>query len=148
MTDWHVLIIGGGATGAALVHDLTLRGLKVTLVERHEVASGTTVRHHSLLRSGARYAVKNQESTSESQKKSPKTAAKPYTAQGDPWISVRAGLLFILLLSVGLGLFVGWQVAPVSGWGEAARWSLLATLSIWVVFGLAFVVSRALRRSS
>jgi len=83
-----------------------------------------------------------------SRKKSPKTAAKPSTAQGDPWISMRAGLLFILLLSVGLGLFVGWQVAPVSGWGEAARWSLLATLSIWVVFGLAFVVSRALRRSS
>ena len=65
MTDYHVLIIGGGATGAALAHDLTLRGLRVTLVERHEVTSGTTGRHHGLLHSGARYAVKDQESARE-----------------------------------------------------------------------------------
>jgi len=65
MTDYHVLIIGGGATGAALAHDLTLRGLQVTLVERHEVTSGTTGRHHGLLHSGARYAVKDPESARE-----------------------------------------------------------------------------------
>lgn len=65
MADYHVLIIGGGATGAALAHDLALRGLRVTLVERHEVTSGTTGRHHGLLHSGARYAVKDQESARE-----------------------------------------------------------------------------------
>jgi glycerol-3-phosphate dehydrogenase len=53
----HVLIIGGGGTGAALAHDLVLRGLRVTLVERGEVTSGTTGRHHGLLHSGARYAM-------------------------------------------------------------------------------------------
>lgn len=53
----HVLIIGGGGTGGALAHDLTLRGLRVTLVERGEVTSGTTGRHHGLLHSGARYAT-------------------------------------------------------------------------------------------
>jgi glycerol-3-phosphate dehydrogenase len=53
----HVLIVGGGGTGAALAHDLVLRGLRVTLVERGEVASGTTGRHHGLLHSGARYAT-------------------------------------------------------------------------------------------
>jgi len=61
----HVLIIGGGGTGGALAHDLTLRGIKVTLVERGEITSGTTGRHHGLLHSGARYAVGDQESAIE-----------------------------------------------------------------------------------
>jgi glycerol-3-phosphate dehydrogenase len=61
----HVLIIGGGGTGGALAHDLALRGLKVTLVERAELTSGTTGRHHGLLHSGARYAVNDKESAVE-----------------------------------------------------------------------------------
>lgn len=65
LSDAHVLIIGGGGTGGALAHDLTLRGVKVTLVERGELTSGTTGRHHGLLHSGARYAVHDQESAVE-----------------------------------------------------------------------------------
>ena len=61
----HVLIIGGGGTGGALAHDLALRGVKVTLVERGELTSGTTGRHHGLLHSGGRYAVNDQESAIE-----------------------------------------------------------------------------------
>jgi len=63
--DAHILIVGGGGTGGALAHDLTLRGLKVTLVERGELTSGTTGRHHGLLHSGARYAVGDRESAVE-----------------------------------------------------------------------------------
>jgi glycerol-3-phosphate dehydrogenase len=62
---FHVLIVGGGGTGGALAHDLALRGLKVTLVERGEFTSGTTGRHHGLLHSGARYAVGDRESAIE-----------------------------------------------------------------------------------
>ncbi len=62
---FHVLIVGGGGTGGALAHDLTLRGLHVTLVERGEFTSGTTGRHHGLLHSGARYAVGDAESAIE-----------------------------------------------------------------------------------
>jgi glycerol-3-phosphate dehydrogenase len=62
---FHVVIIGGGGTGGALAHDLVLRGVRVTLVERGEVTSGTTGRHHGLLHSGARYAVKDKESAVE-----------------------------------------------------------------------------------
>ncbi|MGZ5307491.1 MAG: FAD-dependent oxidoreductase [Actinomycetota bacterium] len=63
--DAHVLIVGGGGTGGALAHDLALRGLRVTLVERGEFTSGTTGRHHGLLHSGARYAVSDRESAVE-----------------------------------------------------------------------------------
>jgi glycerol-3-phosphate dehydrogenase len=61
----HVLIVGGGGTGGALAHDLLLRGVRVTLVEKGEITSGTTGRHHGLLHSGARYAVKDKESAVE-----------------------------------------------------------------------------------
>ncbi|HLF29330.1 MAG TPA: FAD-dependent oxidoreductase [Anaerolineae bacterium] len=61
----HVIIIGAGSTGAATAHDLALRGLRVTLIERGEVASGTTGRNHCLLHSGGRYCVKDQESAIE-----------------------------------------------------------------------------------
>jgi glycerol-3-phosphate dehydrogenase len=61
----HVAIVGGGGTGAALAHDLALRGVRVTLLERGELTSGTTGRHHGLLHSGARYAVADAESAVE-----------------------------------------------------------------------------------
>jgi glycerol-3-phosphate dehydrogenase len=64
-TGAHVVVIGGGATGAGVVHDLALRGIRVTLLERGELTSGTTGRHHGLLHSGGRYAVSDQESAVE-----------------------------------------------------------------------------------
>ena len=65
MSPPHVVIIGAGSTGSATAHDLTLRGLRVTVIERGEVASGTTGRNHCLLHSGGRYCVKDQESAIE-----------------------------------------------------------------------------------
>jgi glycerol-3-phosphate dehydrogenase len=59
------LVIGTGSTGAAVAHDLALRGVQVTVVERGEIASGTTGRNHGLLHSGGRYAVKDAESAVE-----------------------------------------------------------------------------------
>ena len=61
----QVVIVGGGGTGGALAHDLVLRGIRVILVERHGLTSGTTGRHHGLLHSGARYAVNDPESAVE-----------------------------------------------------------------------------------
>ena len=57
-----VIIIGGGATGAGIARDCALRGLRVILVERHDIATG---RNHGLLHSGARYAVTDAESARE-----------------------------------------------------------------------------------
>jgi glycerol-3-phosphate dehydrogenase len=61
MAGEHVLVIGGGGTGAAIIHDLTRRGYRATLVERGELTAGTTGRHHGQLHSGARYAVGDRE---------------------------------------------------------------------------------------
>ena len=61
----RALVIGTGSTGAAVAHDLALRGLRVTVVDRGEIASGTTGRNHGLLHSGARYAMTDAESATE-----------------------------------------------------------------------------------
>ena len=65
MPGFHIIVIGAGSTGAATAPDLALRGLRVTVIERGEVASGTTGRNHCLLHSGARYCVTDQESARE-----------------------------------------------------------------------------------
>src|SRR5512143_765567 len=61
----RAVIIGAGSTGAALAHDLALRGLRVTVIERAGVASGTTGHNQAQLHSGARYAVVDPESARE-----------------------------------------------------------------------------------
>jgi glycerol-3-phosphate dehydrogenase len=54
-----VLVIGGGATGAAVAWDAALRGFDVVLVDRADLAVGTSGRFHGLLHSGGRYVVKD-----------------------------------------------------------------------------------------
>ncbi|WP_373766705.1 anaerobic glycerol-3-phosphate dehydrogenase subunit A [Glaesserella sp.] len=60
-----VIIIGGGATGAGIARDCTLRGIDCILLERRDIATGATGRNHGLLHSGARYAVNDAESAKE-----------------------------------------------------------------------------------
>jgi glycerol-3-phosphate dehydrogenase len=57
--DTEVLVIGGGATGAGIARDLSMRGFKVVLVERSDWASGTTGRYNGLMHSGSRYSLKD-----------------------------------------------------------------------------------------
>ncbi len=59
------VIIGAGFTGCALAYDLAQRGFDVTVVERGELASGTSGRTHGLLHSGARYCVTDAEAAIE-----------------------------------------------------------------------------------
>src|SRR5438309_6748121 len=54
-----VLVIGGGATGAGVAWDAALRGFDVVLVDRADLAEGTSGRFHGLLHSGGRDAVKD-----------------------------------------------------------------------------------------
>lgn len=63
--ETDVIVIGGGATGAGTLRDLALRGFKTALIEKDDIAAGTTGRNHGLLHSGARYAVNDLESAQE-----------------------------------------------------------------------------------
>jgi glycerol-3-phosphate dehydrogenase len=61
----QAIIIGGGATGTGTLRDLAMRGVSAVLIEKDDLAAGTTGRNHGLLHSGARYAVTDQESARE-----------------------------------------------------------------------------------
>ncbi|NAW98912.1 MULTISPECIES: anaerobic glycerol-3-phosphate dehydrogenase subunit A [unclassified Vibrio] len=63
--ETDVVIIGGGATGTGIMRDCALRGIACILLEKDDIASGTTGRNHGLLHSGARYAVTDPESAKE-----------------------------------------------------------------------------------
>lgn len=55
-----VLVIGGGITGAGVLHDAALRGLRAGLVERGDFASGTSSRSSKLVHGGLRYLKRMQ----------------------------------------------------------------------------------------
>jgi len=61
----EVLVIGGGATGTGILRDLAMRGFQAALVERRDLAHGTTGRYHGLLHSGSRYVVKDPQAARE-----------------------------------------------------------------------------------
>ncbi len=65
MTQYQVVIVGGGATGVGILRDLSMRGISALLLEQGDLAHGTSSRFHGLLHSGARYAVKDPVSASE-----------------------------------------------------------------------------------
>jgi len=52
---FDVVVIGGGATGAGVLLDAKLRGLKSLLVERGDFASGTSSKSTKLVHGGVRY---------------------------------------------------------------------------------------------
>jgi len=57
--ETQVVVIGGGATGTAVLRDLAMRGLNAMLFERGNLSEGATGNFHGLLHSGGRYAVKD-----------------------------------------------------------------------------------------
>lgn len=54
-TEYDLIVIGGGITGAGIALDATLRGMKVALVEMQDFAAGTSSRSTKLVHGGLRY---------------------------------------------------------------------------------------------
>jgi glycerol-3-phosphate dehydrogenase len=61
--DHDVLIIGGGVNGTGLARDLALRGLRVVLVERNDLAFGASGNSSGMLHGGPRYLTSHPEVT-------------------------------------------------------------------------------------
>lgn len=60
-----IVVIGGGATGVGIARDASERGYEVVVIEKGDLASGTTGHFHGILHSGSRYAVLDQATASE-----------------------------------------------------------------------------------
>src|SRR5262245_34681161 len=57
---FDVLVVGGGATGAAIARDAALRGLRVALCERGDFAAETSGHSSKLIHGGIRYLEQGQ----------------------------------------------------------------------------------------
>src|SRR5437899_9822062 len=49
------LVVGGGINGAGIARDAAMRGLRTAVVERADIASGTSSRSSKLIHGGLRY---------------------------------------------------------------------------------------------
>ncbi len=52
---WDVLVVGGGITGCGILLDAASRGLRAALIERDDIAVGTSSRSSRLVHGGLRY---------------------------------------------------------------------------------------------
>ncbi|MDR0416798.1 MAG: FAD-dependent oxidoreductase, partial [Propionibacteriaceae bacterium] len=84
-----VVVIGGGSTGVGVVRDVAMRGYRAILVERADLAQGTSGRFHGLLHSGGRYVVSDAESAAEC------AAENAVVARIQPEAVERTGGLFV-----------------------------------------------------
>jgi glycerol-3-phosphate dehydrogenase len=56
---YDVAVIGGGVNGTGVARDLTLRGLRVVLFERHDLAFGASGNSSGMIHGGPRYLLNN-----------------------------------------------------------------------------------------
>ena len=54
-TEYDLLVVGGGITGAAVAYDAASRGLSVALVEKNDFGGGTSAATSKLIHGGLRY---------------------------------------------------------------------------------------------
>ena len=52
---WDLLVVGGGITGCGILLDAATRGLRAALIERDDIAVGTSSRSSRLIHGGLRY---------------------------------------------------------------------------------------------
>ncbi len=105
MTDYDLLIVGGGINGCAIAREAALNGLSVLLVERDDLASHTSSASTKLIHGGLRYleyydfglvreALRERERLLKAAPHiiHPLTFVLPHENAVRPWWMVRAGL--------------------------------------------------------
>jgi glycerol-3-phosphate dehydrogenase len=64
--DFDVIVLGAGINGCGIARDLSLRGLKVALIERHDIAHGASSNNTGMIHGGIRYLQYDVATTKES----------------------------------------------------------------------------------
>ena len=63
MSDYDVIVIGGGVNGVGIARDAALRGLKVALFEQNDLGAGTSGASSGMIHGGIRYLEKDRDVT-------------------------------------------------------------------------------------
>ena len=117
MESFDLLVVGGGINGTAIARDAALRGAKVLLVEKDDLAGHTSSASSKLIHGGLRYleyyelrlvreALKEREILLHIAPHivRPLRFLLPHTRGMRPWWMVRAGLALYALLASGTSL--------------------------------------------
>jgi glycerol-3-phosphate dehydrogenase len=59
-TDWDLIVVGGGISGAGILREAARRGWKCLLIEQRDFAWGTSSRSSKMVHGGLRYIAKGQ----------------------------------------------------------------------------------------
>ncbi len=113
-----VVVVGGGITGAGVALDAALRGYRVALVERDDIASGTSSKSSKLIHGGLRYLANGDVAmVSEGVRERDRTRrSAPHLVRPLPFVVATPGVADRALLKIGLVAYdllgTGRAVAP------------------------------------
>ncbi|HYG67910.1 MAG TPA: FAD-dependent oxidoreductase, partial [Anaeromyxobacteraceae bacterium] len=61
--DYDVVVLGGGVNGTGTARDCALRGLRVLLIEKGDLASGASGANSGMIHGGIRYMLSDRHVT-------------------------------------------------------------------------------------
>jgi sterol desaturase/sphingolipid hydroxylase (fatty acid hydroxylase superfamily) len=85
---------------------------------------------------------------SASQAQQPASTKQKKDSSGQPWLSMRTGILVMGVVSLGMAALTAYTAIPSVGIWEGILWGLLFGGSLWLVFLIAFLFHRFMRRGS
>lgn len=117
-SDLDLVVVGGGITGAGVALDAALRGYRTALVERTDIAAGTSSKSSKLVHGGLRYLANGDVAmVAEGVRERDRTRrAAPHLVRPLPFVVATPGRADRAMLKAGLvaydALGVGRSVAP------------------------------------
>jgi len=67
-------------------------------------------------------------------------------AMNQPWLSMRTGLIVMAFASIGITIFIAWQLVPSEGFWKAVGWGLVFGVAMWAIFAAGLWFQRFMRR--
>ena len=82
----------------------------------------------------------------EAKKKSKQDNSAPVQYSAKPWISMRTGLIAVILAGIAMAVLTANTTIPALGWLEGSLWAIGFGAGVWLAFILFFLFSRWARR--
>jgi hypothetical protein len=55
-------------------------------------------------------------------------------AMNQPWLQMRTGLIVMTIASLGITVFIAWQLVPSEGFWKGVGWGLVFGGAMWLIF--------------
>lgn len=91
-------------------------------------------------------ANKTKKTTNKNDK--PTSSQRPANPSGQGWIPIRTGMIAISIVSLAMFAWTAYQTIPAIGFWSGLLYALIAGGSLWLVFLVAILFHRFMRRGS